>query len=115
LKSADKPNAEEYAVNGIDALLFNSASFPTGNGLGIPGGSGDAGGSFSDIFSDIYDLAENTDVQDKQSVLSLLTGNVDDISDVMIDSEKAEIALSLTIEVRNKILDAYNEIMNMQV
>jgi flagellar hook-basal body complex protein FliE len=102
-------------VNGINSLLFHSASGLSGDLKGISAGPGDADGNFSDVFRDIYDLAENTETRDKQSVLSLLTGDVDDISGVMIDSEKAKIALSLTIEIRNKILDAYNEIMNMQV
>ena len=102
-------------MNGIDSLFFHSASGLSGDLKRISGGSADAGGNFPDVFRDIYNLAEKTETQDNRSVLSLLTGDVDDISGVMIDSEKAEIALGLTIEIRNKILDAYNEIMNMQV
>jgi flagellar hook-basal body complex protein FliE len=33
----------------------------------------------------------------------------------MITAEKANISLQLTVAIRNKILDAYNEIMRMQV
>ena len=99
----------------INSLLSSSVSGLSGNlgELGKALESGDA--SFSDILGDIYKMAENTESEDKASTLSLLTGNVDDLSGVMIDSEKAEIALNLTIEVRNKLLDAYNEVMNMQV
>ncbi len=103
-------------MNGIDSLLSSSGAGPLGNLGGLTGKT--AGGdelNFSDVLGDVYSLAENTEAADQQSVLSLLTGNVNDISSVMIDSEKAEIALSLTIEIRNKLLDAYNEIMNMQV
>lgn len=103
-------------MNGIESLLSSSASGILGNLRGISNNT--AAGSdvrFSDVFSDIYELAENTDVADKGSALSLLTGDVDDISSVLIDSEKAEIALSLTLEIRNKVMDAYKEIMNMQV
>ncbi|BCS80458.1 flagellar hook-basal body complex protein FliE [Anaerocellum diazotrophicum] len=35
--------------------------------------------------------------------------------DAIVASEKASIALQLTLQIRNKILDAYNEIMRMQV
>ena len=38
-----------------------------------------------------------------------------DIHDVTISSEKAQLALSLTIEVRNKMIEAYQELMRMQV
>jgi flagellar hook-basal body complex protein FliE len=37
------------------------------------------------------------------------------LSDLMISGQKASIALQATIQVRNKILSAYTEIMNMQV
>jgi len=33
----------------------------------------------------------------------------------MLDAQKAEITLNLAIQLRNKVLDAYKEIMNMQV
>ena len=103
-------------MNGIESLLSSSGAGLLGKAGGLADKSA-AGGdvNFSDVLGDIYNMAENTETADKQSMLSLLSGNVDDISSVMIDSEKAEIALSLTIEIRNKILDAYNEIMNMQV
>lgn len=45
----------------------------------------------------------------------LATGEIDDIHSVMIAVEKSEIALQFTMAVRNKIMDAYNEIMRMQV
>ncbi len=103
-------------MNGIDSLLSSSASGALGN-LGSIAGQTEDGtdSSFSDILGDIYNFAQDTDTADKGSTLSLLTGDVDDISSVMIDSQKAELALNLTIEVRNKVLDAYNEIMKMQV
>lgn len=38
-----------------------------------------------------------------------------ELPDVMIASQKASIAFEATVEVRNKLLAAYQEIMNMQV
>jgi len=37
------------------------------------------------------------------------------LSDVMIDMQKANISFQTTVQVRNKVIAAYNEIMNMQV
>lgn len=45
----------------------------------------------------------------------LALGEVDSVHQVVIASEKANVALQLTLQIRNKVLDAYNEIMRMQV
>ena len=45
----------------------------------------------------------------------LATGKAESIPDVMIAAEKADIALRLMLQVRNKVIDAYQEIMKMQV
>jgi flagellar hook-basal body complex protein FliE len=42
-------------------------------------------------------------------------GRTDNIHQVLIAAEKADIALQFTMQIRNKIMDAYNEIMRMQV
>ena len=46
---------------------------------------------------------------------ALAAGQVDDISQVIVAAEKADIALQLTLAVRNKAVEAYQEIMRMQV
>ncbi|TJY43193.1 flagellar hook-basal body complex protein FliE [Cohnella pontilimi] len=38
-----------------------------------------------------------------------------DVNDVLIASSKAELSLSLTSQVRNKVIEAYQEIMRMQI
>ena len=38
-----------------------------------------------------------------------------DVNDVLIASTKAELSLSLTAQVRNKVIEAYQEIMRMQI
>jgi flagellar hook-basal body complex protein FliE len=73
------------------------------------------GESFSDIFTAAMNNVAVTDDQDKASTLELLTGTTDDLTGLMADVQKAEIALNLSLQLRNKMLDAYQEIMNMQV
>ena len=46
---------------------------------------------------------------------NLAAGKLQDISQVTIAAEKATIAMQLTMQVRNKVVDAYQEIMRMQV
>lgn len=45
----------------------------------------------------------------------LATGESKNIADVMIAAERADIALKLMVNVRNKVINAYNEVMKMQV
>lgn len=73
----------------------------------------DAG--FSDYLKNA--IAE-VDAMQKASDISdvaLAMGDPDYLHRVMIDAEKAEIALQFTMQVRNKIIDAYQEIMRMQI
>ena len=45
----------------------------------------------------------------------LLTGQLDDLSGFMVAGEKSGILRELNMNMRNKVLDAYNEVMRMQV
>jgi len=72
-------------------------------------------GNFSDIFSEAMNNVIETDHADKASAVELLTGQADDMSGLLLDAQKAEIALNLALQMRNKVIDAYNDIMRMQV
>ena len=72
-------------------------------------------GSFSDILTEAMNNVRNTDKSDKVSALALMTGQADDMSALLLDAQKAEIALNLAMQLRTKVLDAYSEIMRMQL
>jgi flagellar hook-basal body complex protein FliE len=42
-------------------------------------------------------------------------GEISDVHQLVIATEKASLGLQLTVQVRNKVIDAYQEIMRMQV
>jgi flagellar hook-basal body complex protein FliE len=63
-------------------------------------------------------LDQVNDAQVKSSELTKRFAMGDDkvnLSDVMINSQKANIAFQATLQVRNKLVSAYHDIMNMQV
>lgn len=62
-------------------------------------------------------LKETNALQKRSEALdaALAAGEVDDISQVVIAGQKAEIALQLTMQVRSRALSAYQELMRMQV
>jgi flagellar hook-basal body complex protein FliE len=72
-------------------------------------------GDFKNILTGFLTEANKTDYDDKTSNVKLMTGEADNTHEAMIAAEKADIALRLTIQIRNKVIDAYNEIMRMQI
>lgn len=71
--------------------------------------------TFANIFSESVANTIATDAQDKAGSAELLLGESDDLSGLLLDMQKAELALQLTLQIRNKIIDAYNEVMRMSV
>ncbi|MES3039362.1 MAG: flagellar hook-basal body complex protein FliE [Bdellovibrionota bacterium] len=67
--------------------------------------------TLKDAVSEVNSLQK---AQDK-GMQDLATGRTDNVADVMIAAEKADIALRVMVQVRNKVIDAYSEMMRMQV
>ena len=72
-------------------------------------------GSFADILTEAMNTAEVTDFIDKGSTLELMMGESDDFAGLLIDIQKAELSLNLALQIRNKVIDAYTEVMRMSV
>ena len=71
--------------------------------------------AFNDLLKNALDDVNQLH-KDSESYTKLLAlGQVDNIHDVTIASEKAKLALQMTLAIRNKVVDAYKEIMRMQV
>ena len=71
--------------------------------------------SFGDYLVDAVKQTNNLQQQADHMNELLAAGQVNDVSQVVLASEKAEIAMQLTLQVRNRVVDAYQEIMRMQV
>lgn len=70
---------------------------------------------FSDVFKNaLKEVSAAQNVSDKKTD-QLLTGEVKDVHEVMIASQKASLSLQMTMQVRNKVVEAYQEVMRMQV
>lgn len=61
---------------------------------------------------------QEVDAKHKKSeelVKKVATGEAENLHEVMIALEEADVALQLTLQIRNKIVEAYQEISRMQV
>lgn len=71
--------------------------------------------SFEEFLENSIKDVNNLQIEsDRQSTL-LATGQAENVHDVTIAASKAKISLDLTMAVRNKVVEAYKEIMRMQV
>jgi len=86
------------------------------NGAGAAGRDAAAGGSsFADLLKQAVGDVNQLQLQAEQAGMDLAAGRVTDLHQVMIITEKADLALQMAIQVRNKVIDAYQEIMRMPI
>ncbi|MBQ8790162.1 MAG: flagellar hook-basal body complex protein FliE [Ruminiclostridium sp.] len=75
----------------------------------------DGEATFLDVFKSLVDNVKETDAQVQQDAIDLMLGEIDDLAQVQVNLEKAATAVDLLVTVKNKAVDAYNEIMRMNV
>jgi flagellar hook-basal body complex protein FliE len=81
-------------------------------GVAAPKPAGlDFGTALKDAVGALGDLGAKADA----SSLSLAKGNPIDIHEVMLNTEQASMGFSMALQVRNKLIDAYQEVMRMTV
>ena len=51
----------------------------------------------------------------EEGIENLITGRTDNITEVFTAARKAEVAFSLLMEIRNKLVDAYSEVKQLRV
>ena len=75
----------------------------------------DSGPSFGETLETAIKEVSNLQTEAGSQAQKLMTGNSHDIHTTMVALQKAEISFQMMMQVRNKIVSAYQEIMKMQV
>jgi flagellar hook-basal body complex protein FliE len=70
---------------------------------------------FSTMLGNAVDAINGTQAAADTATNQLLTGQSTDVHSVMIAMEKAKVTFDLAVQVRNKLLDGYNELMHTQM
>ena len=70
---------------------------------------------FGDIFTTAIDAVKETDAEKNQTQYLLATGQLDNPAALTIASTKAQLSVDLLVQLRNKAMDAYNELMRLSV
>jgi flagellar hook-basal body complex protein FliE len=83
-------------------------------GVAGPGAKPD-GESFRDVLLDSLDQVNRLQKEAADGVEKLMTGETDNMAEVFSAVRKSEVAFSMLMEMRNKLVDAYREIQQMRV
>ncbi len=74
-----------------------------------------ASNPFSDIFKNAMTDVNQTEQSATVDMMKIATGQSDDLHTLTINSAKADLALRVVVQMRNKALDAYNEVMRISL
>lgn len=70
---------------------------------------------FADLLANAVSQTNETQLNADKAAVALQTGKAENLHAVMLSMEEADISMRLLVQMRNKALDAYQEIMRMQV
>ena len=94
-------------------------------GIGGAGGAGKAAGGvpqapdsvtpFKDMLESSIQRVNEMQQAAEKAKIDIVTGGTENIGEAMASIKKADLAFQQLVEIRNKLLDAYQEIMRMQV
>jgi flagellar hook-basal body complex protein FliE len=71
--------------------------------------------TFSAFLSEAMGNTVATDYDSKAAGVDMLLGGEQDLHSILISQQKAETLLNLTVQIRNKMVESYQEIMRMQI
>lgn len=75
----------------------------------------DTVGLFKNIFNDMIQNVDETEKNLEQQEYLLATGQIDDAHTVPVAAAEAQLAVDLLVQVRNKALEAYQELMRISL
>ncbi|HEX3039946.1 MAG TPA: flagellar hook-basal body complex protein FliE [Caproiciproducens sp.] len=93
-------------LNSISDLSKTAAAQPAETSNSLP---------FQSLFEDAVNNVKTSDSNLNQEVYKLATGQSDNLHDITIASQKATLSVQMLVQLRDKVLDAYNEVMRMGV
>lgn len=97
----------------IEQISFPTQSIQLENRAQSTENSGES--SFSDMLKKSLEAVNEAQLNSDRLTNALAAGQNVELHDVMIAAQKASILLEATVEFRNKVIEAYQEVMRMQI
>jgi flagellar hook-basal body complex protein FliE len=100
------------SVSALNAVVGATTATPAAT---TPTAGADSGGSsFADTLQSLVNGAEQSAAEANSAVTGMLDKSVD-VHDAMIALQRADMSLQLAVQIRNKLVQAYQDIMRMPV
>ncbi|HLK68544.1 MAG TPA: flagellar hook-basal body complex protein FliE [Bryobacteraceae bacterium] len=80
-----------------------------------PAGQPSTGGAFQDVFASAIQQVEAYGQSATESARRFLSGDGEELHTTILAAQRAEMAFDMFLQVRNKVVSAYQEIMRMQL
>ncbi len=96
------------AISPIRAMVFPEISQ-------APAGASRPGGDFRSLIEGAIGKVEQTRQDAGKTIESYLAGEGGELHTTILAAQRAELALDLFLQTRNKVAQAYKEIMQMQI
>ncbi|HZU37503.1 MAG TPA: flagellar hook-basal body complex protein FliE [Gemmataceae bacterium] len=88
---------------------------PSGPAVGEAAQTAPGGQPFTSVIKNLLADANSQQVQADQAIQGLASGHADSLHQVMLSVAKADLSFRMVLEIRNRLTEAYQEIMRMQV
>ncbi|MFC6696283.1 flagellar hook-basal body complex protein FliE [Nocardioides daphniae] len=108
------------SISGIEAMGFTPYVAPVVTPTAVPTVAGPqgpdgTGAEFGELLLDGIERLESVQTNADQLAVKAATGDLDSMHDYTIAATEASVTTQLTVAVRNRAVEAFNEIMRMQV
>ena len=102
-----------HTIPAVDKA-FNSAP-PAETAETVKPGEMPETGTFLDALTGLWNQAYETQAQKSEDMMNIMLGDTESLEKVQMNIAKAEVATELLVNVKNAVVDAYNEIMRMSI
>ena len=98
----------------ISSIIGGSSIGSVASNSGNTAAAADTGAAsgFKNVLQDVINNVEKTEAATKVDAYNLSIGNMDNVHNMMINTAKADLALQTMVQLRNKVLESYQTVMN---
>ena len=99
----------------LPPVSLSGLPMPTPSSVGVGSATPAGGASFGNVIDQVLGSAVQSDQQAGAAVRDLATGQTDNLHGVLLQVAQADLSFRLILEIRNRLSEAFQEIMKMQV